>query len=99
MMPLMATFSRPLISGWKPAPSSMRAETRPCTSMRPEVGRVMPAASLSRVDLPEPFSPMTPKVVPRGTSKLTSCSAVNVSSGLRSVSRLPCNRALLRVRN
>ena len=28
-MPLMKTFSRPEISGWKPAPSSMSAEMRP----------------------------------------------------------------------
>ena len=71
MIPLMATFSRPLISGWKPAPSSMRAEMRPSTRSAPRVGLVMPASSLSRVDLPEPFSPMTPKVAPRGTSKET----------------------------
>ena len=64
MMPLMATFSRPLISGWKPAPSSMRAEMRPSTRRIPRVGLVMPASSLSSVDLPEPFSPMTPKVAP-----------------------------------
>ena len=31
MMPLMNTFSRPEISGWKPAPSSMSAEMRPFT--------------------------------------------------------------------
>ena len=63
MMPLMATFSRPLISGWKPAPSSMRAEMRPSTvEACPRVGWVMPAMSFSSVDLPEPFSPMTPKV-------------------------------------
>ena len=29
MMPLMKTFSRPEISGWKPAPSSISAEMRP----------------------------------------------------------------------
>ena len=29
MMPLMKTFSRPEISGWKPAPSSIRAEILP----------------------------------------------------------------------
>jgi len=29
IIPLMKTFSRPEISGWKPAPSSMSAETRP----------------------------------------------------------------------
>ena len=38
MMPLMNTFSRPEISGWKPAPSSMSADTRPLTVTRPVVG-------------------------------------------------------------
>ncbi len=74
----MATFSRPEISGWKPAPSSMSAETRPSTRRSPRVGLVMPARSLSIVDLPEPFSPITPNVVPLGTSKDTPSSAVKV---------------------
>ena len=60
MMPLMKTFSRPEISGWKPAPSSMSAEIRPCTVTVPVVGLVMPATSFSAVLLPEPFRPMTP---------------------------------------
>ncbi len=38
MMPLMKTFSRPEISGWKPAPSSMSAEMRPSTVTLPVVG-------------------------------------------------------------
>ena len=29
MMPLMKTFSRPEISGWNPAPSSISADMRP----------------------------------------------------------------------
>ena len=33
-MPLMKTFSRPEISGWKPAPSSISAEMRPSTRDR-----------------------------------------------------------------
>ncbi len=33
-MPLMKTFSRPEISGWKPAPSSISAEMRPSTRTR-----------------------------------------------------------------
>ena len=66
MIPLMATFSRPEISGWKPAPSSMSAETRPSTRREPRVGLVMPASSFSIVDLPDPFSPITPNVVPLG---------------------------------
>ena len=99
MMPLMTTFSRPEISGWKPAPSSISAETRPWTERLPWVGLVMPATSLSSVDLPEPLSPMTAKVEPFGTSNETLSSAVKVSSGARSESRLPVSRALLSVRN
>ena len=84
MMPLMATFSRPLISGWKPAPSSIRAEMRPSHRRGvPRVGLVMPASSFSSVDLPEPFSPMTPKVEPGGTSKRH---AVEGGEGLRRAS-------------
>ena len=60
MMPLMKTFSRPEISGWKPAPSSMRAEIRPSTFTVPVVGFVMPATSFSAVLLPEPLRPMIP---------------------------------------
>ena len=60
MMPLMKTFSRPEISGWKPAPSSISAEMRPFTVTVPRVGRVMPATHLSIVLLPEPLRPMMP---------------------------------------
>ena len=57
----------------------------------------MPAISLRSVDLPEPFSPITPKVLPAGTSKDTPPRAVKVSPGVRSDSRLPVNeRALQR---
>ena len=37
---------------------------RPSTVRLPRVGLVMPATSFSSVDLPEPFSPITPKVEP-----------------------------------
>jgi hypothetical protein len=60
MMPLMKTFSRPEISGWKPAPSSISAEMRPSTVTVPLVGLVMPATSFSAVLLPDPLRPMTP---------------------------------------
>ena len=59
----------------------------------------MPAMSFSSVDFPEPFSPMTPKVEPRGTSKDTPSRAVKVWSGARSERRLPVRSALFRVRN
>ena len=99
MMPLIMTFSRPEISGWNPAPSSMSADTRPCTVRLPREGFVIPATSLSRVDLPEPFSPITPKVEPRATSKDTLSSAVKVSPGVRSEMRLPVKSALFKVLN
>ena len=60
MMPLMKTFSRPEISGWNPAPSSISAEMRPRTVTVPLVGFVMPATSFSAVLLPDPLRPMTP---------------------------------------
>jgi hypothetical protein len=72
---------------------------RPFTVSVPRVGLVIPARSFRSVDLPEPFAPMTPKVEPAGTSKETPSSAVNVSSALRSESRLPVRRALFRVLN
>jgi len=39
----------------------------------------MPAMTLSRVDLPEPFSPISANFEPSGISKLTSRSAQNSS--------------------
>ncbi len=67
MMPLMKTFSRPEISGWNPAPSSINAEIRPLTRTLPDVGLVMPATSFSIVLLPDPLRPITPSVRPAGT--------------------------------
>ncbi len=97
MMPLMKTFSLPEISGWKPAPSSIRAETFPRTDTFPEVGLAIPAMILSRVLLPDPFSPITPKVVPFPTLKLTLSRAVTNSSGLKALKRSPLIIALLKV--
>ncbi len=99
MIPLMKTFSRPEISGWKPAPSSIRAEIRPLTLTVPLVGFVMPATSLSAVLFPEPLRPTTPKVWPAVTVKDTSLSAGNVSAGRRSFRMLRCRSALLSVAN
>jgi hypothetical protein len=99
IMPLMKTFSRPEISGWNPAPSSISAETRPFTFTLPEVGRPMPAMSFSIVLLPEPLRPMMPNVVPAATSNETPLSAWNASSGFRSRTRLPDRSALFNVAN
>ena len=98
-MPLMNTFSRPEISGWKPAPSSISAEIRPSTATRPLVGLVMPATSFSAVLLPEPLRPITPQVRPFATANDTSRIAGNVSVGLSSVRMLRCNSALFSVAN
>jgi hypothetical protein len=82
-MPISAPFkkmlSRPDNSGWKPAPSSSSAVTRPSTVTRPEVASMILEISLSEVLLPEPLGPITPTVAPRGTSKLTFFSAQNSS--------------------
>ncbi len=79
--PLRYAFSRPLKSGWKPAPISSSAVTRPFTSSVPEVGFAVPARSLSSVDFPEPFAPTTPKASPGWIAKLTSRSACTRSVG------------------
>ncbi len=50
----------------------------------------MPAMSLRIVDLPDPFAPIRPNVVPSSTSKLTSSRAWNSSKRLarrRKISR------------
>jgi len=85
--PLMTTFSRPEISGWNPAPSSMSAETLPSTRSVPDVGLKSPATSFRSVDFPEPFAPTTPNVSPRRTSKLTPESAATVSDGSSALPR------------
>jgi hypothetical protein len=79
-------FSRPVISGWKPAPSSISAAMRPFTETFPCVGLRMPEMSFSSVDLPEPLRPMIPNASPRSTEKETFFSATTEASaaGLRS---------------
>ena len=97
--PLMKMFSRPEISGWKPAPSSIRAEIRPRTSTVPVVGLVMPATSLSSVLLPEPLRPIRPTVLPGTTASDTPSTARSTSPGSSSLARLPLSRALFSVEN
>ena len=72
-------FSLPDSSGWNPAPSSSSAEIFPFTVMEPASGRRILAMHFNSVLLPEPFSPMRPKVVPAGTSSETSSRAWNSS--------------------
>jgi len=54
---LSSTFSRPVKSGWKPAPSSSSEPIRPPVATRPSVGAMIPAIRRSSVDLPDPFRP------------------------------------------
>lgn len=68
-------FSRPVRSGWKPAPSSNRALTRPFIRIRPLFGRNIRAISFRMVLLPLPLRPTMPKHCPGSTSKLTSRTA------------------------
>src|SRR3954451_22732853 len=49
------TFSTPVKSGWKPAPTSSSDPTRPPTRSSPWLGGEMPAVSFSSGALPPPF--------------------------------------------
>ena len=73
----MKIFSIPVNSGLKPAPSSNNAATRPSYDTLPCVGSSVPVMICGRVDLPLPFGPMMPVVVPFSTSKEMSLSAQN----------------------
>src|SRR2546430_531907 len=85
MAALRKTFSRPVNSGWKPAPISISEPTRPPTASTPVVGAKIPAMSLSSVDLPDPFRPTIPNASPGRTCRSTSCKAQ--SSRVRGSSR------------
>ena len=79
MAPFKNTFSRPESSGWNPAPNSRRAESRPTCDTRPLSGTRIPARHLSKVLFPEPLEPITPNVLPDGTSNETPFKAQNSS--------------------
>src|SRR3990167_4618642 len=53
-------FSRPVRSGWNPAPTDIRGATLPETVTSPWLGYVTDAISLSTVVLPAPFGPNSP---------------------------------------
>ena len=66
-------------AGGDEGPARGRAKgSTPRCSMRPEVGRVKQTRARASVDLPEPDSPMTPKVSPACTVKLTPSTALHV---------------------
>ncbi len=85
--PFKYTFSRPVRSGWKPAPSSSSAATRPLTSTRPADGSTIRATSLRAVLFPVPFGPTSPTAVPGATSNETSSSATRTSRSAAAVRR------------
>ena len=69
-------FSRPVMSGWKPAPSSMRLDTRPFTVTRPSLGCSILVRSFRVVLFPQPFFPIRPTASPLRTWKLIPSSTV-----------------------
>jgi hypothetical protein len=73
--PFRYTFSRPVKSGWNPAPSSSSDAIRPPASIRPDVGLMIPETIRSSVDLPEPFRPTRPTASPGSIVSDTSRSA------------------------
>ena len=83
---LRYTFSRPVRSGWNPAPSSRRGASRPRYRMVPAVGRRIPAMHFSSVVFPDPFGPIKPIEDPCAMSNETSRSAHNSSDRDRDTS-------------
>jgi hypothetical protein len=57
--------------GLNPAPSAMSAPTLPRISMRPASGLIRPLSILSKVVLPAPLRPMSPRHSPRRSSNDT----------------------------
>ena len=80
-------FSRPLISGWKPAPSSIRLETLPRIVMLPSSGYMIRVRSLRVVLLPQPLWPIRPTASPFRTLKLMSFSTTRSSKRRRKLNR------------
>ena len=68
-------FSRAVNSGFMPVPTSNKEAILPFAFMLPRDGDVICDIILSRVDLPAPFLPMTPRTSPCCTSKLISFKA------------------------
>src|ERR1700722_11808739 len=65
-------FSSPERSGWIPLRTSRRAPMRPMVEIFPTDGYVVWQIILSKVDLPDPLTPMIPHVLPGSTSMFTS---------------------------
>ena len=72
-------FSRPVKSGWNPAPSSSNEPTRPSTASCPAEGRNTPAIIRSSVVFPEPFRPMNPTEAPGSIRNETSWTALTMT--------------------
>lgn len=75
MAPLRKIFSLPVISGWKPVPTSNREAILPLTLIFPVVGFVTFERSFNNVDFPAPLRPIIPTASPCSILKSTSRSA------------------------
>ena len=96
MLPLRKTFSRPVSSGWNPAPSSSRADNFPFATTRPWSGTRIRASTFSIVLLPAPLAPTRPNVDPAGTVNDTSRKAQNCSNESRLRRSNACLSVVLR---
>ena len=73
-------FSLPVNFLLKPTPIDNNEIVWPCKSIEPLSGLKIPAIALNIVDLPLPFLPIIPNILPSSISKLTPFNASNTST-------------------
>src|SRR3990172_5726905 len=71
------------------------ASARPATWMAPALGRSSPAMTMSRVDLPEPDGPTTPRRSPLRTLRSTPRRMLTGPAGPDRVSRTPSSATMI----
>src|SRR6187399_481718 len=72
--------------------------TRPSVSTRPAVGTRIPVSIFTVVDLPAPFSPMSPTLSPRSTRNVSSLTAASSSVSNEKYARRPAQKPSFRFR-
>ena len=77
-------FSLPVSFLLNPTPIDKSDTLLPCKSIVPLSGENIPAIARNIVDLPLPFLPIIPSILPSSTSKLTPFKASNTSTLLLS---------------
>src|SRR3954470_9558562 len=75
-----------------------RQGTTPSVSTRPALGTRMPVSIFTVVDLPAPFSPMSPTLSPRSTRNERSVTAETRSDSVEKYARKPAQKPDLRLR-